>query len=102
MLPPEAKMPQIRKLQKDFIKRQFEQNHLAKYINIVSDMIELYGALSDADGDCQTSTIKLHYWPEDVLSEYAMDLPFFCANAEFHPCKVKVQPSPDGAVFKIE
>ena len=59
-------------------------------------------ALSDADGDCQTSTIKLHYWPEDVLSEYAMDLPFFCANAEFHPCKVKVQPSPDGAVFKIE
>lgn len=102
MLPPEPKMSQIRKLQKDFIKRQFEQNHLAKYINIVSDMIELYGALSDADGDCQTSTIKLHYWPEDVLSEYAMDLPFFCANAEFHPCKVKVQPSPDGAVFKIE
>lgn len=98
---PEPSLLEIRKLQKDFVKRQFAKARLEKYTDIVLDMIELYGAMSDADGEGKSSTVKLRYWPEDVLSEYAMDLPFFCANAESHRCTVKVQPSAEGAVFKI-
>lgn len=93
-------MAEIRKWQKDFIKKQFEQQHLSKFTLIVCDLIDLYGALSDADGDGLTSVVKLNYWPDDLLSEYAMDLPFFAANAKRHINTIKVHPSPDGAVWE--
>lgn len=100
-LEPEPSLPEIRNLQKDFVKKQYEKSRLQKYLNILWDMIELYGAMSDADGECRASTIKLHYWPEDLLSEYAMDLPFFCTNAQPHRCTVKIYPTEKGADFKI-
>lgn len=99
-IPPEPKTSEIRKWQKDFIKKQFEQQHLSKFTLIVCDLIDLYGALSDADGDGLTSVVKLNYWPDDLLSEYAMDLPFFAANAKRHTNTIKVHPSPDGAVWE--
>lgn len=95
------KPAKIRDFQKEFVKSQFEKTHILKYLPIAIDLITLYGALSDADGDGATSTITLRYWPEDILSEYAMDFPFFTANAQKHNCTVKVFPNPAGAKIKI-
>lgn len=97
----DIKATKIRIYQQEFVKNQFEQSHLSKYLPLISDIITLYGALSDADGDSTTTIVSLNYWPEDILSEYALDLPFFIANAQKHRCRVKVFPSPDGAKLKI-
>ena len=63
-------------------------------------MITIYGALSDAEGDGKTTEIALSYWPEDLLSEYGLDLHFFVANAKKHSSRMRVKPSSEGAVWE--
>ena len=90
----------IRKIQKAFVQKKFEERHLQKLLPITFDLIELYGALSDADGEGLKSTVRLNYWPDDLLSEYALDLAFFAASARKHVSTVKVRPSVNGAVWE--
>jgi radical SAM superfamily enzyme YgiQ (UPF0313 family) len=90
----------IRIWQKDFVRIQFEKKGLKKLIPVILDLIEFYGALSDADGEGISSKIRLNYWPDDLLSEYALDLAFFAANARRHVSTVNVRPSVNGAVWE--
>lgn len=90
----------IRALQKEFIRQKFDEKHISNLYPVISDIIDLYGAMSDADGDGKTSVLELSYFPEDLLSEYAMNLPFFAENAKKHRAKIRVFPTPDGASWE--
>jgi len=90
----------IRIWQKDFVKKLLLEKKLNRLVLCVVDLIEIYGALSDADGEGKSTVIKLNYWPEDLLSEYALDINFFAAKVKPHACKIKIKPSKDGAVWE--
>lgn len=90
----------IRIWQKDFVKKLLLEKKLNRLVLCVIDLIEIYGALSDADGEGKSTVIKLNYWPEDLLSEYALDINFFAAKVKPHACKIKIKPSKDGAVWE--
>ena len=99
LLDEELSLAKIRLLQKEFVSIMYKKKHLDNLLLAVNDLISFFGALSDADGEALSSSVQLHYWPEDLLSEYALDLQFFCANAQRHNSTVKVRPSPSGAVW---
>ena len=90
----------IRKIQKAFVQKKFEERHLQKLLPITFDLIELYGAMSDADGEGLKSTVHLNYHVDDVLSEYALDIQFFTQNARKHPYTANIEAGPDGAVIR--
>ena len=100
-LSPQPSPFEIRKIQKDFVAMEFKKQKMDKFLPVVFDLIELYGALSDADGEGKTSIIKLNYSPESLLSEYAQDLPFFISTQNPRRNKTKVFPTPAGADFTI-
>jgi hypothetical protein len=47
-------------------------------------------ALSRCTADGRESRISLRYHPDDIMSEYAMDLTFFARNCGRESCKVRV------------
>lgn len=91
---------EIRKWQLDFMEIEFAKKGLQKYFALLKDIVTLYGALSDADGEAKTSEVQLSYNADDLLSEYAMDFPFFIQNAKKQNNKITVFPTPNGADFK--
>ena len=89
----------IRNMQIEFIVKKYKKAKLDKFILLVTDLINFFGALSDADGEGKSSELQLSYYPEDLLSEYALDFQFFVNNAKKHRNEIKVIPSPSGAIY---
>ena len=82
---------QIEKIQLEFVKKQFEQKNLKKYILLSQDLIVLNGALSRTTDTGIFETVNLNYPAEYLLSPYASDFDFFIKNVKVKPNKVNTK-----------
>lgn len=92
---PDCSIPEhytIEQLQTAFIQQQYCQKHLQHLLPAALDCIRLNGALTRAVADNKKTKIKLQYHPDDILSLYIQDLPFFCSHARRFPCTISIQP----------
>ncbi|MBE6350024.1 MAG: radical SAM protein [Spirochaetaceae bacterium] len=73
---------EVQKLQIQFVTEKYKAKHLDYLLPAVTDIINLQAALTSAYGEGRETVVNLTYYPEDLLSEYATDLPFFVKNAQ--------------------
>lgn len=84
-----------------FVRDQYTRRHLDRLLPVALDLITLNNALSQTTADGTPQTVRLRYHPDDLMSEYATDLPFFAANARPHPCTVQTFEGSNGSDWKI-
>ena len=60
------------------------------------------GAISRATADGSESRVSLHYHPDDIMSEYALDLEFFAANCGREQCTARVFVGKQGVDWRLE
>ncbi|MCR5699147.1 MAG: radical SAM protein [Treponemataceae bacterium] len=77
-----CKHKEIEQLQLQFVRSLLKEKQLEKYTDLVCDIILLNGAYSRLYSDGETTALKLHYHPDDLLSEYAQDIRYFFQNAK--------------------
>ena len=75
----------------EFVKKQFEQKNLKKYLLLVQDLIILNGALSRTTDIGVFETVNLNYPADYLLSPYATDFDFFIKNVKIKPNKVNTK-----------
>ena len=80
----------IERMQLAFVRAQYKERHLEKMLPAAEDVILMNNALSRCTADGRESRISLRYHPDDIMSEYAMDLAFFAKNCGRESCKVRV------------
>ncbi|MBR1614730.1 MAG: hypothetical protein IJ673_04540, partial [Treponema sp.] len=91
---------EITEMQKSFVRRKYKSAHLDKLVPIAEDLISMHGALGRCTFDGSESTFTTNYHPDDVMSEYAMDLHFFAKNAGKQKCRVLVFEGKNGVDWK--
>lgn len=91
---------EIQKLQIDFIKKIYKEKKLTHLLNVAMDLININSAYNNAYADGKTSIINLHYFPEDLLSPYTLDIQQFYKYAQKHNCKIQVYLGKNGVDFK--
>lgn len=82
----------VEQLQTAFIQQQYRQKHLQHLLPAALDCIRLNGALTRAVADNKKTEVRLQYHPDDILSQYTQDLPFFCSHARRFPCTISILP----------
>lgn len=91
---------EITEMQKSFVRRKYKNARLDKLVPIAEDLISMHGALGRCTFDGSESTFTTNYHPDDVMSEYAMDLHFFAKNAGKQKCRVLVFEGKNGVDWK--
>lgn len=91
----------VEKLQLEFVRKKFHENHLEKFYPAAEDLIKMHGALGRCTFDGSESSFTTNYHPDDVMSEYGTDLIFFAENASRQKCRVKVFQSGNGPDWKV-
>lgn len=71
----------VQNLQVQFVSLKYKEKKLDYLLPAIIDIINLQAALTSAYSDGIETDLTLTYFPEDLLSEYAADLPFFVKNA---------------------
>ena len=85
------KHKEIEQLQLQFVRSLLKEKQLEKYTDLVCDIILLNGAYSRLYSDGEKTTLKLHYHPDDLLSEYAQDIRYFFQNVKKSSFSFKVE-----------
>ena len=94
---------EIETLQLEFVRAQYTAKGLSALLYAAEDCIRLNGALSRTQADGTAQTVRLHYHPDDIMSEYAADIPFFVKHARPHPYSARTFMTGQGADWqKIE
>ncbi len=91
----------IQKLQLEFVKNLYFKKNLRKEYDVARDLIVLNNALSEFTASGRESTVELAYHPDDIMTEYAMDIGFFTANCGKQKNRTKIFGSEYGADWKI-
>ena len=80
----------IEGLQKEFIKKSLTERNKGRLVTAALDIITYNGAVSRKIETGVSETIQLHYSPEFIDSEYALNLDFFVNNAKINTMRVKI------------
>ncbi|MCR5605367.1 MAG: radical SAM protein [Treponema sp.] len=100
-VPEELPVEEIEKLQIDFVNLMYSKKHLEKLIPLAEDVIRMNGAIGQCTAEGKTSTVQLHYHPDDVMSEYATDFIYFVQNAQKMKSRVQIFPTSQGPDWKV-
>ena len=92
---------QIEALQKEFVFLRLKSRGLQKYTALVGDIISLNGALSRCQGEGEECTLELSWHPDDLMSQYASDIPFFFANCGREKNRTRVFPTANGPDWTV-
>ena len=92
----------IEGLQCAFIEQCYRAARLEKLLPAALDLIRMNGAISRATADGSESRVSLHYHPDDIMSEYALDLEFFAANCGREQCTARVFVGKQGVDWRLE
>lgn len=92
---------QTKSLQKEFIQTLLSEKKIMQYNSLVQELIEFHGALSECTATGKSSTVTLHYHPDDLMSSYSQDIDFFYKNAGRFLNKTKVFCSENGTDWKV-
>lgn len=90
---------QIEKLQIEFIEKLLAEKNLKNYTDLICDIIKINGAYSRCYADGKTSFLKLHYHPEDLLSEYSQNIRFFYQNAKKGKFNIHIKNGKNGVTW---
>ena len=89
------------RLQIDFVRKLYRERHLEKMLTAAEDIIIMNNALSRCTADGTESTFNLRYHPDDIMSEYAMDVAFFSQNCGKQTCRVRVFSGKNGVDWRL-
>ncbi|MBP5438865.1 MAG: radical SAM protein [Treponema sp.] len=92
---------QIEALQKEYVFLRLKSKGLQKYTALVGDIISLNGALSRCQGEGEECTLELSWHPDDLMSQYAADIPFFFANCGREKNRTHVFNGPNGPDWAV-
>ncbi len=67
----------IERLQCAFVEKAYRAQHLTALLPAALDLIRMNGAVSRATADGAESLVPLSYHPNDIMSEYALDIAYF-------------------------
>lgn len=99
--PQEASHKDIEKLQLAFLNEKFEEKKKHHMMAAVEDLVKLNGAFSRLSQEGIETELKTSYFPDDILSPYALDLSSFCENVTMEESSVKIFNSQNGPDYKI-
>ncbi len=91
----------IERAQCDFVRDQYRAKHLEKLLPAAKDLILMNNAVSRCTANGRESLLFLHYHPDDIMSEYAMDLTFFAQHCGRQSCKVRVFSGKNGVDWRV-
>ena len=96
------KYEEIEKIQLDFVRGVFiKRKSGEKELKTILSIIKINGALSRVESEGSDQTVQLDYHPDDLLSEYAMDISFFARNAKNYPNRTRCFLSKCGVDWKV-
>ena len=93
---------EIEQLQLEFVRNIFARKKISeKELKTALSIIKINGALSRVESDGIEQTVQLDFHPDDLLSEYAMDISFFAKNAKYFSNKTRCFISKCGVDWKV-
>lgn len=92
---------EVEKLQIQFLKYLFTQKQKGYAVQVIENIVLINGAISRVESDSKEQLVKLNYHPDDLLSQYACDIQFFCKNARKCNCSVRCFKNKNGIDWKV-
>ncbi len=92
---------EIEKSQCAFIEKALREHKLEKLVPAALDLVRMNGAISRCTADGSESRVPLHYHPDDIMTDYALDLVFFTQNCGKQQCTARVFMGKQGVDWRL-
>ncbi|MBQ6779829.1 MAG: DUF4080 domain-containing protein [Treponema sp.] len=89
-------------MQLEFVRAQYKARHLDKLLPACEDFILMNNAVSRCTATGKETHLTLRFHPDDIMSEYATDLPFFVQHCGRQKCRVRVFSGKNGTDWRTE
>jgi hypothetical protein len=101
-IPEEQNHKNIEKMQLVFLEQKYEEKNKKDYLQLITDIIKINGAISRLYGEEEASTVITSYNPDDLLSPESTNLEAFLENICMESCKTKFFIGKNGPDYTVE
>lgn len=91
----------IEKMQLLFLSEKYEEKHCSDLISLVTDVVQINGAMSRLAGENEESVVETSYNPDDLFGPEVLDLVSFAENVCMEECKVRIFAGEEGPDYSI-